>query len=665
MADQRPMPAPVRVTPGRIVGTEPGDLVGGYELLREVGRGGMAEVWVARRAHSSTGKFVAIKMVLPQHVGDERYSGMFRSEAEVSAPLSHGNIVQVFDEGEDQGRSFLVMEWVDGVDLARLLPDMLQLQQRDPYLRLRVAAYIVGQVLHGLSYAHKITSHRGAQLGIVHRDISPQNILVSVSGDVKVTDFGIAHRMIEETSGLHVKGKLRYMPPEQLGGQSHAPTVDLYAVGAVLHELLDGEKFRGDAKDQMSLYRQVMGGVIPALRVSDVPPELDAVRVALLQPDPDRRPQTADAALLLLKRWAGYSEMKVELAMICGLATGVVRPRTGPLVEAGQPTVPPPRSGVPVFVPRPEPDAPVARWTFAAPIVAPTAVLAPSTIGAAPASAAGGTPCIVGGDASARRARDLEPTHSAAALPTRHDVPVVESTLSQLEATRVHAAPRVWMILVAFALLAIVGGGTTAWLRLADRSVSQDVATAELVPAAEAIVASPHEPSPAYADGPRLEPVVAPPVAVPLVPVSEVAVSEVAAAPVDPTEHAATIVDEAADIVAPDPRGTESRRRTTSKAKPAPKVKPRPVARPAAPSGPEVIVRFRLDGDLKGADVRLGSRVIEVRPHYDTRVASGTHTVQWRASASDPWRDAGRVTIGSTGEWKFFIGRGGARVSRV
>ncbi|MBL8944327.1 MAG: hypothetical protein JNK45_14305, partial [Myxococcales bacterium] len=495
-----------------------------------------------------------------------------------------------------------------------------------------------------------------------------------------VTDFGIAHRMIEETSGLHVKGKLRYMPPEQLGGQSHAPTVDLYAVGAVLHELLDGEKFRGDVKDQMSLYRQVMGGVIPALRVGDVPPELDAVRVALLQADPERRPQTADAALLLLKRWAGYSEMKVELAMICGLATGVVRPRTGPLVEAGQPTVPPPRGGVPVFVPRPEPDAPVARWTFAAPLppsMVPTArdhapVVDPPTAVLAPPA----WPSPATGTEAARRARDLEPTHSAAGLPA--GASALESTVSRFEPARERSpSHRAWMLLVAFTLFAIAGGGTTAWLRLADREPREDVATAELGPATAEVVEAPHEPAPERVDGPRLEPLVAAPevaapeVAAPEVAAPEVAAPEVAAPPAAEAERAEAIVEDAPEVVAPTPAVGKARRRSAAKAKPAPAAKPAPPAGPTpaaeleAPRGPEVIVRFRLEGDLEGADVRLGKRVIAVRPHYDTRVVSGTHSVQWRARATDPWRDAGRVTIGSTGEWKFFIGRGRARVSRV
>ncbi|MBC8069528.1 MAG: serine/threonine protein kinase, partial [Deltaproteobacteria bacterium] len=473
-----------------MAGTEPGDVVGGYELLREIGRGGMAEVWLARRERSTAGKFVAVKMVLAQHVGNERYSRMFASEAEVSAPLSHSNIVQVFDEGEDRGRSYLVMEWVDGADLARLLPSMAELRVRDPYLRLRLAAYIVGQVLHGLSYAHKVTSHRGESLGIVHRDISPQNVLLSVSGDVKVADFGIAHRMIEETSGINVKGKLRYMAPEQLQGRSHAPTVDLYAVGALLHELLEGQKFRNDADNQVALYHQVMTGMVPKLVVTDVPPELDAVRLALLEPDPTRRPQTADAAVLMLKRWSGYSEMRVELGMMCGLAIGVIRPRTGPIIAAGASTVAPrstplrPAGGF-VAPTNSEPDAPAAPWG-----VLPSQIL-PSAVPTADATAmladheqhgslrAKSEPTV---DFSASTdtplrvpavpaplpidRRDVEPTHSSVEqqwMPSSGALAAVEAT-----ATGMHGfdapqrSPRPWLIGLGLAALSVLGGGGTA-----------------------------------------------------------------------------------------------------------------------------------------------------------------------------------------------------------
>jgi len=335
----------------------------------------MAEVWVARKALGRKGsKFVAIKLIVDHYVGEERYTRMFRAEAELAAVLSHANIVQVFDEGEDAGRSYLIMEWVDGLNLLKL-GDMLALLD-DEQRRFRIIAYIIGQLLHALHYAHSITSADGHPLGVVHRDVSPQNVLVSNHGEVKLTDFGVAYYNIEESSGIHVKGKVRYMSPEQLGGKTRSATVDLYAVGALLHELLDGKKFRGEYDDGQELFSVVMSGFVPPVS-RPVPPELDRLRLGLLEPDAARRLQTAEQAIVLLKRYPDYGDARDELTKLCGSLTGVVKPRVGPgqssqhpaaeqattrwgghqplakpKVEVGRPPLPPPP-------PRPRPARPL------------------------------------------------------------------------------------------------------------------------------------------------------------------------------------------------------------------------------------------------------------------------------------------------------------------
>ncbi len=716
-----------------------GDVVGGYELLREIGRGGMAEVWVARRATSTAGKFVAVKMVLPQYVGDDRYSRMFATEAQVSAPLSHSNIVQVFDEGEDNGRSYLVMEWVDGVDLAQLLPDMQLLQKRDPVLRLRIAAYVIGQLLHGLSYAHRVTTHDGQTLGIVHRDISPQNVLVSVSGDVKVTDFGIAHRMSEETTGLHIKGKLRYMPPEQLGGRSHAPTVDLYAVGAMLHELVDGNVFRYDADDHVSLYHQVMSGTIPPLTVSDVPAELDAVRLALLQPDPAARPQSADEALMMLKRWSGYAEMKVELAQLCGLATGVARPRTGPEFDAtaaadarasrlsglaglppglmaslaqqqqqqqqlgpdGRPlpsTVPTTNApigaaaghaptGVAGHAPSVggELDAPAARWGVAQSTgrtgAAGTEILGHGEL---PFSDHGVVdPTIaLGGDGAHGRPTTSPDFPASQTAPGALAVPgargMHETTVSQIDLPRGEPSGRrtPWGLLVGLSLVAAIGIGTTIALVMPGPSsdaaaTGAAVAVKPTTPRADAPEAPAPEPDDA---GPKLTALApgkpADPVAAEVVPPVAAAEPTPVPAPtpaptpaVDaPTPAAEAPPPEPTPAVSPNKPSKPSTKRPASK----PEVTPSKPAKPEpAPAGPAVLVHFRLADDLAGADVKLGAREIAVRPRYDARIPAGHYAVKWRADPGAPWKSAGSVDIGSSGEWKLIVGKSGARASKM
>ncbi|MCX4247130.1 serine/threonine protein kinase [Paraliomyxa miuraensis] len=328
---------------------EPEARIGSYELVRRIGVGGMAEVWVARRvSERRANKYVAIKVVADQHVGNPRYHRMFKSEVELSALLNHVNIVQVFDEGEDDGRGYLVMEWVDGVNLLKIEAALTFID--DEAWRLKVITYIVGQLLYALNYAHSITLHDGNPLGIVHRDVSPQNVLVSAQGEVKLTDFGVAHYLLEESSGMHVKGKLRYMAPEQLGGKGRDPRIDLYAVGAILHELLDGRRFRYDVEDQQEMYIAVISGTIPAL-CRRVPPELDALRLGLLEPEMQRRIPTADAALEQLARFPGYGDARRELTQLCGGLTGVMRPRVGP----GPSTAVPMATGTSVAASPPEP----------------------------------------------------------------------------------------------------------------------------------------------------------------------------------------------------------------------------------------------------------------------------------------------------------------------
>lgn len=328
-------------------GFRAGDVVGGYALLRRIGRGGMAEVWVARK-RCARGKYVALKLMLPSLVDDPRFTRLFAAEARLSISLSHSNIVQVFDVGHDQNVDFLVMEWIDGVNLVGLRDALAHVERRE---RVEVAAFIVGQLLHALSYAHSITTHRGRGLGIVHRDVSPQNVLISNAGEVKLADFGVAHTVIDESTGRSVRGKLRYMSPEQLGGDTHAKTVDLYAAGAILHELATASRFRGTTRDERVLHGQVARGAIPQTPVP-LPPKLEELRVALLQPDPSRRVSTADAGLEMLCEFAGYRDKRRAVSRLCGALTGVVRPRTSPTARMSRsPSGSAPRAWARTFTP--------------------------------------------------------------------------------------------------------------------------------------------------------------------------------------------------------------------------------------------------------------------------------------------------------------------------
>lgn len=301
-------------------------IVGAYELMSRLDRGGMAEVWSASVGTGRAKKHVALKFIAPHLAEDKRYRRLFRAEAEVAMMLSHANIVQVFGFDESCATPYLVMEWVDGINV-RKVRDSLAAVAEDR--RVRIACYVLEQLLHALRYAHSIVDAHGQQVGLVHRDVTPQNVLVSNSAEIKLTDFGVAATSFDETSGVHVKGKLRYMAPEQVSGHSRDKTVDLYAAGAIFHELLEGERFRGAIEDDRELYTAVLEGEIPEASC-ELPDAIEELRCGLLEPDPENRIQSADEALDLLCTVPRLGDPRRDLMRLCTGLTGIVVPRSGP-----------------------------------------------------------------------------------------------------------------------------------------------------------------------------------------------------------------------------------------------------------------------------------------------------------------------------------------------
>lgn len=272
-----------------------------------------------RSSGKSAGRVVALKL-LPDDLAHARnYREMFLAEAERSMLLTHSNIVYVFDADEDEGRLYMVMEWVDGINLSELTEVLSSSGQRMP---VAVRAHIIGELLLALAYAHALR-HRGRRITIVHRDVSPQNVMLSVSGEVKLMDFGIARLAAEETTGMYRKGKVRYMAPEQWRGDSRDPRIDLYAVGAIFHELLAGRKFRGDAKDVNHLEAKTARGHVDLDEIGQLPPELEVLHRSLLAYDPRDRFPSAHAALEQLRRWPGYVNSSLLVAELVRRIVGV------------------------------------------------------------------------------------------------------------------------------------------------------------------------------------------------------------------------------------------------------------------------------------------------------------------------------------------------------
>nr|BDT34757.1 serine/threonine protein kinase [Myxococcus sp. MH1] len=277
--------------------TERNQRFGRYELQSLLGRGGMAETWRAKLVGAAgVTKPVLIKMVLPEFANHSDFISRFISEARISSTLSHGNIAQVFEFGRVEGQYFLAMELVDGQPLHRVLKRAARLGL--PRLPPPLAAYIALEMCRGLHYAHTRTDEKGAPLGIVHRDISPDNVLISYEGQVKIVDFGIAKaRMARdfETQPGVVRGKYLYFSPEQAKGLEVDAQSDVWSTGLVLYEMLCGQP--PVTGTQASVMLRLAYGEFPPprhLRPS-LPAELDALIMSALSVDLSARFHSAHA----------------------------------------------------------------------------------------------------------------------------------------------------------------------------------------------------------------------------------------------------------------------------------------------------------------------------------------------------------------------------------
>lgn len=266
-----------------------------YQVIERIAAGGMAEVFRGESAGiEGFRKKVAIKRVLAKLSANRDFIDMFLDEARLGAYLSHSRCVQVFDIGQGGGAHFIVMEHVDGTDLQGVLEF---LQSRSQLMSLEVACLITMNVCEGLAYAHQATDHRGEPLNIVHRDISPHNVLITKFGEVKLVDFGLAKassHLSEEDEDM-VKGKFGYLAPEVTLGQGADKRVDIFAAGILLWEMLAGRRlFKGES--DVETFKLVRAAVIPDIREirPEVPDAVVRVMLKALARDPAQRYATAD-----------------------------------------------------------------------------------------------------------------------------------------------------------------------------------------------------------------------------------------------------------------------------------------------------------------------------------------------------------------------------------
>ncbi|MCB9527234.1 MAG: protein kinase [Myxococcales bacterium] len=287
---------------------------GKYILLERISVGGMAEVFKAKTfGVEGFTRAVAIKRILPHLAEDPRFVEMFINEAKVAVQLNHANIAQVYELGRCDDDHYIAMEYISGKDLLSLAQYVKRTGDRLP---VHLAAYIGSRVAEGLGYAHRKTGPDGRPLGIIHRDISPQNVLIAYEGAVKLIDFGIAKAAIHsshQTQAGVLKGKFGYMSPEQIAGKPLDQRSDIFALGTVLHEMLTGERLFAGDNDFLTLEKvRAAKADAPSRANPDVPPPLDNIVMRALAREPGDRYQAAsqfadDLARFLHMSGAGMS----------------------------------------------------------------------------------------------------------------------------------------------------------------------------------------------------------------------------------------------------------------------------------------------------------------------------------------------------------------------
>lgn len=295
----KPQPAPAArpVEPpapkGRPGAGGPGGF-GRYQLLEKIAAGGMAEVYRARmRGEEGFEKIVAIKRILPHMADNDDFITMFIDEAKLAAQLTHNNIIHIYDLGKEDAYHYIAMEYVEGKDLRSILKTA---SEKGYPLPVDLALFIASKVANALDYAHRRLGLDGKELNLVHRDVSPQNVLISFEGDIKLCDFGIAKAAtkVQQTQAGALKGKLQYMSPEQAWGKKVDRRTDIFSLGIVLFEMLAGERlFSGDT--DLTILEQVRDARSepPSLKNPDVPKKVDQIVLKALAKNPQDRYQNA------------------------------------------------------------------------------------------------------------------------------------------------------------------------------------------------------------------------------------------------------------------------------------------------------------------------------------------------------------------------------------
>lgn len=304
--------APARAAPEKI---------GRYQLCFELASGGMASVYLAR-AEGAPGfqKLVALKRIHPHLAAEKEYVEMFLDEARIASRITHANVCTVVDFGDVDGEYFIAMEYLVGEPLSRIHRRVVaDADQRSSALLPARMARVIAQACEGLHAAHELRDADGESLRVVHRDVSAENLFVTYDGATQVVDFGIAHarQRLHHTDAGQVKGTFPYMAPEQMTAAVVDRRVDVWALGAVLWELLTLRRLFLRDTDVNTMYAVLSGEIRPPSEYrNDVPPELDEIVLKALQRSPDERWQSARDMGKALRRFLANQEDLVGPAEI-------------------------------------------------------------------------------------------------------------------------------------------------------------------------------------------------------------------------------------------------------------------------------------------------------------------------------------------------------------
>jgi serine/threonine-protein kinase len=303
-----------------------GSRLGRYELLVELGKGGMASVWIAREAGDMGDRLVALKAMLPELAQRSDFRTMFLEEGQVVRSIEHPHVVRVYEVGEDRGVLFMAMEWVRGDSLRTVMRDA---QARRP-IPPEVAVRIIADTAAGLHAAHELRGWDGELKNLVHCDVSPHNILVGVDGRSRLVDFGVANGTAhsDPEQGDKVKGKFAYMSPEQANGEAVDRRTDVFALGIVLFELTTGERlFKGELPAHTLRLVQAARIPHPARVLAGYPERLAPIVLKALERDRKLRYQTAEELQLALEHFLVEERMLISHPAVGKLVQRVLRSR--------------------------------------------------------------------------------------------------------------------------------------------------------------------------------------------------------------------------------------------------------------------------------------------------------------------------------------------------